>query len=187
MIVGLGNPGSKYEKTRHNIGFMAIDELARRKNVTFKEERNFQALVGDYFENGEKIYLVKPTTFMNLSGKAVAPLVTYFNVPFENLIILHDDLDSPAGRIRLRAKGGSGGQNGLKSIIDHLNTKEFQRIKIGIGRPEKNTSVVNHVLGKIAENERVEMEIALQKAVDAVEYFVAGADFLDTMNQYNKQ
>jgi PTH1 family peptidyl-tRNA hydrolase len=185
MIVGLGNPGSKYEETKHNIGFMVIDELARRHNVIFKEEKSFQALVGSYFEGMEKVILVKPITFMNESGKAVGPLFTYFNVAIENLVVTHDDLDLAVGKIRLRQKGGSGGQNGIKSIISHLNTQEFQRVKVGIGRPLHNMPVVNHVLSKFPDDQKEEILFAKLKAADAIEFWINGKTFIDTMNRYN--
>jgi len=185
MIVGLGNPGSKYENTKHNIGFMTIDELAKRHSVNFKEEKIFKALVGDYFDKGEKVILVKPVTYMNESGKAVGPLATYYNVEIEDLVVVHDDLDLDAGRIRLRQKGGSGGQNGIKSIISHLGTQEFQRIKIGIGRPPKNMAVVNHVLSKFPDEQAQDIGVAIMRAADALDYWVSGASFIDVMNKYN--
>jgi len=185
MIVGLGNPGSKYEQTKHNIGFMAIDELAKRHNVTFKEEKIFKAFIGDYFDKGQKVFLVKPLTYMNDSGKAVGPLATYYNVEIENLVVIQDDLDLDVGRLRLRQKGGSGGQNGIKSIISHLGTQEFQRVKLGIGRPPKNMAVVNHVLSGFAAEEKEDIGVALMRAADAMDYWVSGATFIDVMNKYN--
>lgn len=185
MIVGLGNPGSKYSETKHNIGFMAVDELAKRHKAIFKEEKIFKALVGEYFDGGQKVILVKPVTYMNESGKAVGPLATYYNIAIEDLVIVHDDLDLEAGRIRLRQKGGSGGQNGIKSIIAHLGTQEFQRVKIGIGRPPKNMAVVNHVLSKFPDEQVQDIGSAIMRATDALEYWVNGATFIETMNKYN--
>ena len=130
MIVGLGNPGSKYHETRHNIGFMAIDRLAKVFNVTFSEEKNFKAEVGSCFVNGEKVYLVKPTTFMNNSGIAIHALLTYYNIDIKDFLVIYDDLDMEVGRIRLRQKGSAGGHNGIKSIIAHTGTQAFDRIKV---------------------------------------------------------
>ena len=130
MIVGLGNPGSKYHETRHNIGFMAIDRLAKVFNVTFSEEKNFKAEVGSCFVNGEKVYLVKPTTFMNNSGIAIHALLTYYNIDIKDFLVIYDDLDMEVGRIRLRQKGSAGGHNGIKSIIAHTGTQHLTVLKL---------------------------------------------------------
>ncbi|MDR2833059.1 MAG: aminoacyl-tRNA hydrolase [Streptococcaceae bacterium] len=185
MIVGLGNIGPKYENTKHNIGFMTVDELASRHQVTFKEDKVFKASISEYFEGTQKVILVKPTTFMNESGKAVGPLSTYFNIALEDLVVIQDDLDMDVGKIRLRQKGGSGGQNGIKSIISHLGTQEFQRVKVGIGRPPKNMSVTNHVLSRFQGDQAIEIEIVIKKAADALEYWSSGGTFIDTMNKFN--
>ncbi len=150
LLVGLGNPGDKYFETKHNVGFMLIDQLAKKQNVTFKHDNIFQADLASFFLNGEKIYLVKPTTFMNESGKAVHALLTYYGLDIEDLLIIYDDLDMEVGKIRLRAKGSAGGHNGIKSIIQHIGTQTFNRVKIGIGRPKNGMSVVNHVLSTFA-------------------------------------
>ena len=172
MIVGLGNPGTKYEKTKHNVGFMVIDELAKKHQVTFKKNA-FQALVGEYFENGEKILLVKPQTFMNESGKAVGPLMTYFNIYPEELVIVYDDL------------GSAGGHNGVRSVISHLNSQVFNRIKVGIARPKQNQTVVHHVLTNFDKDEQPVINQAMDKTVEALEYFIQTNDFMKTMNQFN--
>ena len=142
MIVGLGNPGSKYDGTRHNVGFMAIDKIVKNLDVTFTEDKIFKAEVGSAFINGEKVYFVKPTTFMNNSGIAVKALLTYYNIDLSDMVVIYDDLDMVVGKLRLRQKGSAGGHNGIKSIIAHLNTQDFNRIKIGIGRPQKGMSVI---------------------------------------------
>ena len=153
LVVGLGNPGSKYHETRHNVGFMAIDLMAKELGLTFSEEKTFKAEVASTFLNGEKVYFVKPTTFMNLSGLAVRALLAYYNIPIEDFIVIYDDLDMEVGKLRFRQKGSAGGHNGIKSIIAETGTQEFDRIKIGIGRPQKGMTVVNHVLGKFSEDD----------------------------------
>lgn len=184
MIVGLGNPGSKYEKTKHNIGFMVVDRLAKAHQATFKKNA-FQAEVAEYFENGEKVLLVKPQTFMNESGKAVGPLMTYFNIYPEELVVVYDDLDLALGKIRLRQKGSAGGHNGIKSIISHLNSQVFNRIKVGIDRPKKQQTVVNHVLSAFDKEDLPLIEQAIDSGVAACEDFVKGEDFVLMMNRYN--
>ncbi|KXT73111.1 aminoacyl-tRNA hydrolase [Streptococcus gallolyticus] len=185
MIVGLGNPGSKYHETRHNIGFMAIDRLAKDFNVTFSEEKNFKAEVGSCFINGEKVYLVKPTTFMNNSGIAVHALLTYYNISIEDFLVIYDDLDMEVGRIRLRQKGSAGGHNGIKSIIAHTGTQAFDRIKVGIGRPKQGRSVVDHVLGKFDQDDYITVTNTLEKVNEAVQFYLQEADFVKTMQEFN--
>lgn len=184
MIVGLGNPGSKYEKTKHNLGFMAVDRLAKKHGVSFKRN-SFEAEEGSFFANGEKIILIKPQTFMNESGKAVVPLMTYFGIYQEEMLVVHDDLDLEAGRIRLRQKGGAGGHNGLKSIMSYLDSQDFDRLKIGIGRPKGKMSVVSHVLSPFDPDDAIKIDLALDKAVDALEFYLDGHTFVDTMNHFN--
>ncbi|MDR0922164.1 MAG: aminoacyl-tRNA hydrolase [Lactobacillales bacterium] len=185
MIVGLGNPGTKYSETKHNIGFITLDELAYRAGVRFSYNKTFEADIAEYREGTEKILLVKPTTFMNDSGRAVGPLLTYFNIPVEDLVVIYDDLDMDLGKLRLRQKGSAGGHNGIKSIISHIGTQEFKRVKIGIGRPQKGMTVVNHVLSKFPKETHEDMLIAVKKAGDAVTYWASGNDFVDTMNKFN--
>ncbi|MDR0297541.1 MAG: aminoacyl-tRNA hydrolase [Streptococcaceae bacterium] len=186
MIVGLGNPGDRYEETRHNMGFMTVDTLAQRLGLTFGLEKAFVAEVASGFVDGEKIFLVKPQTFMNESGRAVKPLLTYYNLALSDLMVVVDDLDSPVGRVRLRDKGSSGGQRGLKSLIVHLGSQQFNRVKIGIGRPaHENEKVVNHVLGKFDKVELDEARAGIQKAADALEYWVETGDFHKVQSKYN--
>ncbi|MGX7352897.1 peptidyl-tRNA hydrolase [Enterococcus canis] len=184
MIVGLGNPGSKYAATKHNVGFQTVDELARRHQVTFKKNP-FEAEVAEFFQGTEKILLVKPQTFMNESGRAVGPLMTYFGLLPEELVVIYDDLDMEPGRIRLREKGSAGGHNGMKSIMQHLGTQTFKRVKIGIGRPEGRDTVVHHVLSPFPKSKQAEMEIAMKMAADATDYYLDDNSFIDTMNRYN--
>ncbi|QSE76903.1 aminoacyl-tRNA hydrolase [Lactococcus taiwanensis] len=185
MIVGLGNPGDKYDKTRHNMGFMALDLLAKELNVEFREEKTFMSLVASTFINGEKMFLVKPLTFMNESGRAVAPLLKYHNLDPADLTVIHDDLDSPVGRVRLRQKGSSGGQNGIKSVITHVGTQAFNRVKIGIGRPKNGMTVVNHVLSRFDNADKEIAQDGIFKAVDAMKFYIENGDFQQTMNKFN--
>ncbi|AQY23316.1 aminoacyl-tRNA hydrolase [Streptococcus agalactiae] len=185
MIVGLGNPGSKYNDTKHNIGFMAIDRIVKNLDVNFTEDKNFKAEIGSDFINGEKIYFIKPTTFMNNSGIAVKALLTYYNISIKDMIIIYDDLDTEVGKIRFRQKGSAGGHNGIKSIIAHLGTQEFDRIKVGIGRPNGRMTVINHVLGKFDKNDEIMISNTLDKVDNAVKYYLQTNDFQKTMQKYN--
>lgn len=185
MIVGLGNPGSKYNDTKHNIGFMAVDRIVKKLDVNFTEDKNFKAEIGSDFINGEKIYFIKPTTFMNNSGIAVKALLTYYNISIKDMIIIYDDLDMEVGKIRFRQKGSAGGHNGIKSIIAHLGTQEFDRIKVGIGRPNGRMTVINHVLGKFDKNDEIMISNTLDKVDDAVNYYLQTNDFQKTMQKYN--
>lgn len=185
MIVGLGNPGSKYNDTKHNIGFMAVDRIVKNLDVNFTEDKNFKAEIGSDFINGEKIYFIKPTTFMNNSGIAVKALLTYYNISIKDMIIIYDDLDIEVGKIRFRQKGSAGGHNGIKSIIAHLGTQEFDRIKVGIGRPNGRMTVINHVLGKFDKNDEIMILNTLDKVDNAVNYYLQTNDFQKTMQKYN--
>ncbi|HEO3531974.1 TPA: aminoacyl-tRNA hydrolase [Streptococcus agalactiae] len=185
MIVGLGNPGSKYNDTKHNIGFMAVDRIVKKLDVNFTEDKNFKAEIGSDFINGEKIYFIKPTTFMNNSGIAVKALLTYYNISIKDMIIIYDDLDMEVGKIRFCQKGSAGGHNGIKSIIAHLGTQEFDRIKVGIGRPNGRMTVINHVLGKFDKNDEIMISNTLDKVDNAVNYYLQTNDFQKTMQKYN--
>lgn len=185
MIVGLGNPGSKYNDTKHNIGFMAVERIVKNLDVNFTEDKNFKAEIGSDFINGEKIYFIKPTTFMNNSGIAVKALLTYYNISIKDMIIIYDDLDMEVGKIRFRQKGSAGGHNGIKSIIAHLGTQEFDRIKVGIGRPNGRMTVINHVLGKFDKNDEIMILNTLDKVDNAVNYYLQTNDFQKTMQKYN--
>ena len=184
MIVGLGNPGKKYEQTKHNVGFRVVDALAKEYEATF-QKNPFEAQVATFFLNGEKIILVKPQTYMNDSGRAVGPLMTYLGVELTELVVVYDDLDLALGKIRLRQKGSAGGHNGMKSLISHLGSQTFNRIKIGIDRPKKGQTVVNHVLSPFRKEEETLIEQSLDKSVNAVIDYLRGQDFLATMNRFN--
>ncbi|MBO0432681.1 aminoacyl-tRNA hydrolase [Enterococcus sp. DIV0660C] len=184
MIVGLGNPGTKYEQTKHNIGFMVVDRLAKEHQATFKKN-SFEAEVAEFFYKGEKILLVKPQMFMNESGRSVGPLMTYFGIYPEELIVVYDDLDLAIGKIRLRQKGSAGGHNGMKSIISHLDTNVFDRVKVGIGRPEGKKTVVSHVLSPFSKETQPLIEESIHRSVQAINFVLDGHSFIDTMNQFN--
>ncbi len=185
MIVGLGNPGSKYEKTKHNIGFMAIDNIVKNLDITFTDDKNFKAQIGSTFINHEKVYFVKPTTFMNNSGIAVKALLTYYNIDITDLIVIYDDLDMEVSKLRLRSKGSAGGHNGIKSIIAHIGTQEFNRIKVGIGRPLKGMTVINHVMGQFNTEDNIAISLTLDRVVNAVKFYLQENDFEKTMQKFN--
>lgn len=184
LIVGLGNPGKEYEETRHNVGFKVIDELAERFSIDLNEAK-FKGLFGKGMIRGEKVILLKPMTYMNLSGQAVAPLMNYYKITPDQLLVCYDELDLPVGKIRLRYKGSAGGHNGLKSVIQMIGTQEFNRIRIGIDRPEPGESIVNYVLGKFKPEEKQVIAQMIEKSADACEMWME-KPFLDVMNIYNK-
>lgn len=183
IFVGLGNPGPEYENTRHNAGFMAIDQAAKAFAIHVSKNK-FQSLCGEGMVQGEKVVLVKPMTFMNLSGEAVRAVVDWFKPKREDLVIIYDDMDLPPGTLRLRIKGSSGGHNGIKSIISSLGTEEFQRLRIGIGRPALGTSVISHVLSRFTADERPKMDAAIQRTVEAMACIVTDG-FARAMNRFN--
>ena len=185
LLVGLGNPGDKYFETKHNVGFMLVDKICKELNLKFTADKIFQAEIASTFLNGEKVYFVKPTTFMNESGKAIHALLTYYGLDIEDLLVIYDDLDMEVGKIRLRAKGSAGGHNGIKSIIQHIGTQVFNRVKIGIGRPKEGMSVVNHVLSKFEQDDYVGILQSIDKVDDAVNYYLQEKNFEKTMQRYN--
>ena len=184
MIVGLGNIGTRYDETRHNTGFMVVDQLARDYHLGAFTHLKQEAVAVSGVINGEKVMLVKPTTFMNDSGRAVGPLVDYYDIDLDDLVIVNDDLDMPVGKVRLKTHGASGGHNGLKSIISALGTKNFNRVKVGIDHPQHGT-VVSHVLGKFSKEERPKFDQAVEQGEHALEDWINGEDFAKLMNTYN--
>jgi PTH1 family peptidyl-tRNA hydrolase len=172
LIVGLGNPGAKYEQTRHNIGFMAIDKLAKTWQIGLSENKKFQGLFGEGLGPTGKIRLLKPTTYMNNSGQAIRAIVDWYKIPPESVLVVYDDMDLPVGKLRLRLSGSAGGQNGMKSAIAHLGTQTFPRLRIGIGSPKSasfNKDAVSHVLGTFSPAEKPLIEDVLELTVDAIE------------------
>ncbi|GAB4313219.1 MAG: aminoacyl-tRNA hydrolase [Phototrophicales bacterium] len=183
LVVGLGNPGVRYEKTRHNIGFWVVDELARRWNASnFKTER--KALVADATIKNQRVLLIKPQTYMNLSGEAVRAIIDFYKLDIENLIVIHDDLDVDFGVLRIRKGGSAGGQNGVKNIIQHLHTQDFKRIRCGIGRPPGRMDPADYVLEPFKGDQEITARLMVDRAADAVETWLSdGIDI--AMNRYN--
>jgi peptidyl-tRNA hydrolase, PTH1 family len=170
LIVGLGNPEPKYDKTRHNIGFEVVDELARRVQISWSENRRFQALLGEGRGlTSDKLRLLKPLTYMNRSGQAIRAAIDWYKIPPESVLIVYDELDLPVGRLRLRLSGSAGGHNGMKSAIAHLGTQSFPRLRIGIGKSEPDKNTVGHVLGKFSPDESKIISEVIPLAVDAIE------------------
>ena len=183
-IVGLGNIGKRFELTRHNIGFEVIDYILKKHNFSLDKQK-FKGAYTIERLNGDKVLFIEPMTMMNLSGEAVGPLMDYYNVEVEDLIVLYDDLDLSQGQIRLRQKGSAGGHNGMKSIIKHLGTDQFKRIRIGVGRPTNGMSVPDYVLQKFSNEEMMTMEKVIEHAAQAVEAFIETSRFDHVMNEYN--
>ncbi|MGE3277986.1 MAG: aminoacyl-tRNA hydrolase [Vicinamibacterales bacterium] len=172
LVAGLGNPGPEYRETRHNIGFAVVDRLAERWHVgTWREAQ--QALVARATLGGESVLLAKPVTFMNLSGEAVGGLARYYKIDPADVLVIVDEVALPLGRLRARREGSAGGHNGLKSIIQHLGTAAFPRLRIGVGRGDARRELSSHVLGRFAPEERDEMEAAVRRAAEATEMFVS--------------
>jgi len=184
VIVGLGNPGSKYENTRHNIGFIAIDAVSTAYNIPLDFVKH-NAICGKGIISGEKVLLVKPQTFMNNSGQSVGEIIRYYKAdPEEDLLVLYDDINLDVGRLRVRAKGSAGGHNGIKSIISHVGTEKFQRIRIGVGEKPKGWDLADYVLGRFPKNEEQTVENGIMDSVNAVKTVVEeGID--SAMNKFN--
>lgn len=164
LLVGLGNPGREYEKTRHNCGFRALDILARKLSCPI-DRLKFQGLYGQTVYNGKKLFLLKPQTYMNLSGRSVVPLSAYFHIPPQRIIVLFDDISLPPGRLRLRADGSAGGHNGIKSIIQELGSQDFPRVKIGVGsKPHPDFDLADWVLSTFSASEEKALSVSLENA-----------------------
>lgn len=173
LIVGLGNPGREYEKTRHNAGFWVIDELARRHNMSTPPRKERKALVFDGQIGTKRVLLAKPQTYMNLSGEAVRALVDFYKISYDKLIVIYDDLDTPFGVVKIRKAGGHGGQNGMRSIIQHLGTQDFPRVRFGIGRPPGKMRGRDHVLSTFRnEDEAILAQEMIEKAAQAIEIWL---------------
>ncbi len=182
IVVGLGNPGKKYENTKHNVGFITLDFLAEKNDIKINKIKH-KALVGEGTVSGQKVLLVKPQTYMNLSGNSVREVMEYYKVEPEQLIVIYDDVDLPMGRLRIRKKGSAGTHNGMKSIIYDLQEEGFPRVRIGIGK-ERKMSLAGYVLGGFAKEERILMENAVERAAKAIECMLEKG--IDTaMGEYN--
>lgn len=184
LIVGLGNPGAKYEMTRHNAGFLAVDLLAVKENLNIKKLK-YHALVGDAVINGKKCLVMKPQTFMNNSGEAVGEAARFYKIPPERVIVISDDFSFDVGQIRIKRKGSAGGHNGLKSIIAHLGSENFPRIKVGVGKkPNTDYDIIDWVLGRFPKELEKDLKSALENAVDALPYIV-NEEIDKAMNLFN--
>ena len=186
IIAGLGNPGKEYEKTRHNAGFCCIDVLASKYNINVRENEH-KALVGKGYIEGQKVILVKPQTYMNNSGEAIREITDYYKVdPESELIVLYDDISLDVGMLRIRDKGSAGGHNGIKSIIAHLGTQNFLRIKVGVGDKVPQGDLVDHVLGHFNSDDSKTMKDSFEKAAEAT-VMLLGDDLEKAMNIYNRK
>lgn len=181
LIVGLGNPGSQYENTRHNIGFKVVDNIAKEYNIALNRQK-FKGVCGEGFINGEKVILLKPTTYMNLSGESIREVVEFYKLSSDNVLVIYDDISLDVGRLRIREKGSAGGHNGIKSIIAHLGTDIFPRIKVGVGQPD--VDLVNYVLGKFSKEEMEVLNESIDASTKAVRDIINN-DVKTAMNIYN--
>ena len=184
IVVGLGNPGSQYASTRHNMGFLTVDKLAQVQKFSFNKLR-FKAWTGTFSCGGEKVLVMKPQTYMNLSGESVGEAVRFFKVPADHVLVISDDISLPVGKLRIRPSGSAGGHNGLKNIIAHLGTDQFPRIKVGVGVPQQQGyDTVDYVIGKPNKEEQALLIPALDKAVAAIPYLIENG-VQNAMNEFN--
>lgn len=183
LIVGLGNPGSKYAKTKHNVGFQTIDNYAAKNNVSLTKEK-FEGLYEKYDVNGETVILLKPLTYMNESGRSVGQFARFFKIDPDDILVIQDDMDLPVAKIRLRGNGSAGGHNGIKSIIAHLGTQDFKRLKIGIQHPNRE-KVVDWVLTPFDKDAQLQLDQSYEKAIMIINDFIAGNNLQQLMNKYN--
>lgn len=181
LIVGLGNPGREYDNTRHNIGFHAIDIIADKYNIDVNRIK-FKGVYGEGFIGGEKVMLLKPTTYMNLSGESIREVIDFYKLDLDQILVIYDDISLDVGKLRIREKGSAGGHNGIKSIIAHTGSEVFSRIKIGVGQPKGD--LVNHVLGKFSSEESEILNEVLEVVASATEVIIK-EDTKEAMNKYN--
>jgi peptidyl-tRNA hydrolase, PTH1 family len=184
LIVGLGNPGAEYARTRHNAGFLVVEELVERCSAKWNFEKKFQSRVAKSERAGEKLLLAEPQTFMNASGEAVGALLNFYRVSLPELLVIVDDADLPFGEIRLRPRGSSGGHHGLESIEQHVGSREFARLRVGIGRKDERREITNHVLGKFSPDEAKLLKKVLGRAADQSECW-AREGVEKAMNRFN--
>jgi len=183
LIVGLGNPESDYSRTRHNMGFDVVNKISEKFDIKVNKTK-FKALYGNGIINNEKVILVKPQTFMNLSGEAVQEFVNFYKVENKDLIVIYDDIDTNPGKIRIRKSGGPGTHNGMKSVVGCLETGDFARIRVGIGEPEHKGDLINYVIGHVPEEDYEYLKKGIDRAAEAVEEIIKnGVDI--AMNKYN--
>ncbi|MGD8569184.1 MAG: aminoacyl-tRNA hydrolase [Gammaproteobacteria bacterium] len=186
LIAGLGNPGARYEDTRHNVGFWFVDRLAQSKGCTLRHDNKFHGEVGKVTVEGQPVWLLKPMTYMNLSGQAVSALAKYYKIGVDNILVIHDELDLPPGTLRLKKGGGHGGHNGLRDIIAHFSSKEFMRLRIGIGHPGSSREVTDYVLGSPSRVEEHLMRDSIDDALDVLPQIVEG-EFQKAMNHLHSR
>ena len=185
LIVGLGNPGIEYKRTRHNMGFQTIEKLACKYNIALNKSK-FNGTYGETILNGEKVIFLQPQTFMNLSGKSIIQFIQYYKIELEKILVIYDDMDVMPGKIKIRKKGSAGSHNGMKSIIEELKDENFARIRVGIGKPQTKGDNINYVLGYIEENEYRVLQEGIEIATEGVkDYLEHGIDH--AMNEFNKK
>ena len=183
LIVGLGNPEEDYSKTRHNMGFNVINKIADKYSIEVNKKK-FDALYGDGTIEGKKVILLKPQTYMNLSGKSIIQVINFYKIPLENIIVVYDDVDVEPGLIRIRKKGSSGTHNGMKSVVSELNSEEFVRVRVGIGKPKYEGDMINYVIGAIPEEDIEKLNEGVKKATEAtIEILKTNID--KAMNKFN--
>lgn len=184
LIVGLGNPGPEYVRTPHNVGFRVVDSIGEKQSLSWRNEARFSAQLAQAKVDGIEVLLVKPQTFMNLSGEAVGKLLRYYKLPIENLTVISDDADLPIGTLRLRAMGGSGGHRGIGSIIDNCGSRAFARVRVGIGRSSHGGGLADYVLGRLGPEEEKSLQAVENTAAEAV-LFIQKHGIAKAMNKYN--
>ena len=183
LIVGLGNPENEYANTRHNMGFNTINEIAKKNNITIVKSK-FKGLYETGIIEGKKVVLLKPQTYMNLSGESIREIVDFYNIKPEEILVIYDDMDIEKGEIKIRKKGGSGSHNGMKSVIQELNCTECGRIRVGIGKPQYKDDMINYVIGPVPKEEQEILQQGVNKAVEAIEEILKnGIDI--AMNKFN--
>lgn len=183
LIVGLGNPGKQYEQTRHNVGFMVVDKLSKELSIPL-DRTKFNGIYGIGHVSGEKVILLKPLTYMNLSGECIRPLMDYYEINDDEMVVIYDDLDLPVGKIRLRTKGSAGGHNGIKSMILHLGTQQFNRIRVGVDRPHNGMKIADYVLADFTRDEEQGINEAIDRTTNACEKWLS-TSFVQVMNDFN--
>lgn len=183
LIVGLGNPEKDYSNTRHNMGFNVVNQLARQYDIEINKNK-FQGLYGNGMIEKEKVILLKPQTFMNLSGKSIREIIQFYKIEMEQLIVIYDDIDIEAGEIKIRKAGGAGTHNGMKSVVQELNSQNFKRIRVGIGKPERKEDLMEYVIGAIPKEEKEKLDKGIQLAKEAIIEMIKNG--IDTaMNKFN--
>jgi PTH1 family peptidyl-tRNA hydrolase len=186
LIVGLGNPGEKYDATRHNAGFWFLDRLSAREGGQFRPNARLNGYLAEVTTGGRRVRLLKPTTFMNRSGQSVGAAASYYRVAPEQILVVHDEIDLPAGALRLKAGGGHGGHNGLRDIVSHLNSKAFLRLRLGVGHPGSREDVIGHVLKRASREEQSLIDTAIDRALDET-VLLFGGDVDSAMNVLNRR